>query len=100
LPGGLNSFQTRPEDVEHGNIRMEQLRLSEEFWSIARRTDDQIFAGQRAGRQREHCWMIISQQHARVLRRAGGGDKGSSVHDTFDRRFWKSPILSKLTVLG
>jgi hypothetical protein len=50
----------------------------------------------RDGRQREHSWMIISQQHARALRGAGVGDGGSGVHGTLYSRFWKSPILSKL----
>ena len=41
--------------------------------------------------------MIISQQHARALRGAGVGDRGSGGHGAIYRRFWKSPILSKLT---
>jgi len=76
---------------------MEPLRLSEECASIAHRTDDATFAGQRCGRQREHGRMIISQQHARALREAGVGDGGSGGHDAICRRFWKSPILLNLT---
>src|SRR5271166_6622414 len=43
--------------------------------------------------------MIISQQHARALRGAGVGNGGSG-HGAIYRRRWKSPILSKLTVLA
>jgi hypothetical protein len=62
--------------------------------------DDQIFAGQRGGRQREQGRMIISQQHARALHGAGVGEGGSGSHDAIYRRCWKSPILSKLTVFA
>jgi hypothetical protein len=84
-------------DVEHDDIRMEPLRFSKKFASIADGTDNAIFAGQHGGRQREHGRMIISQEHARALREAGVGDKGSGGHGAIYRRFCKSPILSKLT---
>jgi len=42
--------------------------------------------------------MIISQQHARALCGSGVGDRGSGGHSAISRRFWKPPILSKLTV--
>jgi hypothetical protein len=41
--------------------------------------------------------MIMSQQHARAFRGGGVGTKGSGIHGAIYRRFWKSPILSKLT---
>src|SRR5271165_5428473 len=100
LPGGLNAVQIRHDDVENDDIRMEPLRLGEECALIAHRTDDETFAGQRGGRQREHGRMIISQQHARALRGANVEDEGSGVHGAIYRRRCKSPILSKLTVLA
>jgi hypothetical protein len=60
LARGFDAVEPRHGDVEHDQIRMEPLGLSEEFASIAHCTDDQTFAGQRRGRQREHCRMIIS----------------------------------------
>ena len=93
----FDAVEPRHGDVEHDDMRMEPLRFSKKFASIADGTDDQIFAGQHSGRQREHGRMIISQEHARALRGAGVGDKGSGVHVAIYRRCCKSPILSKLT---
>jgi hypothetical protein len=100
LTRSFDAVEPRHGDVEHDQIRMEPLRLSEECASIAHCTNDQTFVGQCRGRQREHCGMIISQQHARALRGAGVGDRGSGVHGAISSRFWKSPILSKLTVFA
>ena len=93
----FDAVEPRHGDAEHDQIRMESLRLSEECASIAHCTDDATFAGQRVGRQREHCRMIISQQHARALREADVGDRGRGGHGAIYRGFCKSPILSKLT---
>jgi hypothetical protein len=100
LPGGLNAVQTQHGDVEHDDIRIEPLRLSEEFAFMAHCTDDEAFAGQHGGPQCQHPRMIISQQHARTLRGAGVGDGGSGDHGAIFKRFWKPPILSKLTVFA
>ena len=67
---GFDAVEPRHGDVEYDDIRMEALRLSEEFASIAHSTDHQTLAGQRFGRQREHRLMIIGQQHTRALRGA------------------------------
>ena len=76
----FDAVQPRHGNVEHDDIRMEPLRLREEFGSIADPGDYQTFTGQHFGRHREHGRMIISQQHARSLRRAGVGDGGNGDH--------------------
>ena len=55
-----DAVEPRHGNVEHDDIRMEPLRFSEEFVSIAYCTDDQRFVGQRASSQREHRRAIIS----------------------------------------
>ena len=91
----FDTVEPRHGDVEHDDIRMEPLRLSKEFASIAHSTDHQTLAGQRVGRQREHRRMIISQQHARVFRGARLEEEAITV--PLHSRCWKPPILSKLT---
>jgi hypothetical protein len=95
----FDAVEPRHGDVEHDDIRMESLRLKQEFASVAHGTDDETFTRENLGRQREHCRMIIGQEHAQALRGAGVGNKGSGGHGAIYRRCWKSPILSKLTVL-
>jgi hypothetical protein len=56
-------------------LRMQPLRFSEEFASIAHCTNDRTFAAQRICRQRAHCQMIISQQHTRAFHGPGIGDR-------------------------
>jgi hypothetical protein len=41
----FDAVEPRHGDVEHDDIRIEPLRLSKKFVSIAHRTDHQIFAG-------------------------------------------------------
>ena len=67
----FDTVEPRHRDVEHDDIRMEPLRFSEEFASIAHCTNDETFAAQRICRQCAHCQMIISQQHTRSLFGAG-----------------------------
>jgi len=71
----FDAVEPRHGDVEHDDIRMESLRFSEEFVSIAHNTNDGTFATQRICRQRAHCQMIISQQYTRAFRGPGIGDR-------------------------
>jgi hypothetical protein len=76
----FNAVEPRHGNVEDNNVRVEPLRLSEEFASITHSSHYRTFTGQRVGRQRKYRRMIISEQHARALRGARVGGRGKCDH--------------------
>ena len=86
----FDAVEPRHGNVENDDIREEALRLSEELASIAHRTADEKFVGERVDRQCEHRLMIVGQQHTRTLRRAHVAARGFD-HGAIN----KPPILLK-----